>query len=152
MEDDQVLSLNRPELKLTDTPGHVWRVKWTALIGPLSQGDASSPSLLFVTGPRTSVSLKLSDTRVYEFWIRARLGNHNTSIFRVTWNLYRSTLLERNVALWNPRLIWCAAAGWMLVYSRPVELTLTKVVKDAGLATFVVDLHDVHAQKVCYYI
>jgi len=101
--------------------------------------------------------------------MRARLGNHNTPILVQVeersgcglWqhpgtssalsisslelsdtNVYRGTSLIRN----NPPV------GWMLVYSRPVELTLTKVVKDAGLATFVVDLHDVHAQKVCYYI
>jgi len=33
-----------------------------------------------VTGPRRSLSLKLSDTEVYEPQIRARLGNHNTTI------------------------------------------------------------------------
>ena len=33
-----------------------------------------------VTGPRRSLSLKLSDPRVYELWIRAHLGNHNTPI------------------------------------------------------------------------
>jgi len=33
-----------------------------------------------VTGPRRSLSLKLSDTKVYEPQIRARLGNHNTTI------------------------------------------------------------------------
>ena len=33
-----------------------------------------------VTGPRRSLSLKLSDTQVYEPQIRARLGNHNTTI------------------------------------------------------------------------
>jgi len=33
-----------------------------------------------VTGPRRSLSLKLSDTRVFEPYIRARLGNHNSPI------------------------------------------------------------------------
>ena len=33
-----------------------------------------------VTGPRRPLSLKLSDTKVYEPHIRARLGNHNTTI------------------------------------------------------------------------
>ena len=33
-----------------------------------------------VTGPRRSLSLKLSDTQVYEPQRRARLGNHNTTI------------------------------------------------------------------------
>ena len=33
-----------------------------------------------VTGTRRSLSLKLSDTRVYEPQIRARLGSHNTPI------------------------------------------------------------------------
>jgi len=33
-----------------------------------------------VTGPRRSLSLKLSDTKVYEPQIRARLGNHNLTI------------------------------------------------------------------------
>ena len=33
-----------------------------------------------VTGPRRSLSLKLSDTKVYEPQIQARLGNHNTTI------------------------------------------------------------------------
>ena len=39
------------------------------------------PTFFFtlVTGPRRSLSSKLSDTRVYEPFIRARLGNHNTS-------------------------------------------------------------------------
>ena len=32
-----------------------------------------------VTGPRRSLSLKLSDANVYEPQIRARLGNHNTT-------------------------------------------------------------------------
>ena len=32
-----------------------------------------------VTGPRRSLSLKLSDTEVCEPQIRARLGNHNTT-------------------------------------------------------------------------
>ena len=39
------------------------------------------PLLFFfalVTGPRRSLSLKLSDMRVYEPWIRDRLGNHNS--------------------------------------------------------------------------
>ena len=29
--------LNRPESWLTNPPGHLWRDKWTALSGPLSQ-------------------------------------------------------------------------------------------------------------------
>ena len=33
-----------------------------------------------VTGPRMSLSLKLSDTRVHGPYIRVRLGNHNTPI------------------------------------------------------------------------
>ena len=33
-----------------------------------------------VTGPRRSLSLKLSDAKIYEPQIRARLGNHNTTI------------------------------------------------------------------------
>ena len=33
-----------------------------------------------VTGPRRSLSLNLSDTKVYEPQIRARLGNHNTTV------------------------------------------------------------------------
>ena len=33
-----------------------------------------------VTGPRRSLSLKLSDTKVYEPQIRASLGNHTTTI------------------------------------------------------------------------
>ena len=37
MEGDQVLSLNRSESLLTNPPGHLWRDKWTALSGPLSQ-------------------------------------------------------------------------------------------------------------------
>ena len=36
MEDDEELSLNRPEFLLTDLPSHLWRDKWTALSGPLS--------------------------------------------------------------------------------------------------------------------
>jgi len=36
--------------------------------------SSSCSSLLFVTGPRRSLSLELSDTRVYEPQIRARLG------------------------------------------------------------------------------
>ena len=36
MEDDQVLSLTRPESLLTHLPGHLWRDIWTALSGPLS--------------------------------------------------------------------------------------------------------------------
>ena len=36
MEDDEVLSLNRPESQSTNPPGHLWRDKWTALGGPLS--------------------------------------------------------------------------------------------------------------------
>jgi len=36
-----------------------------------------------VTGPRRSLSLKLSDTKVCEPQIRARLGNHNTTIIGV---------------------------------------------------------------------
>ena len=39
MELNPGLSLNRPESWLTDPPGHVWRDKWTALSGPLSQGN-----------------------------------------------------------------------------------------------------------------
>ena len=54
----------------------------------LGGGHASPPhdcDLFFffftlVTGPRRSLSLKLSDTKVYEPQIRARLGNHNTTI------------------------------------------------------------------------
>ena len=42
------------------------------------------PQLFFfftlVTGPRRSLRLKLSDTKVYEPQIRARFGNHNTTI------------------------------------------------------------------------
>ena len=34
--------------------------------------------LTLVTGPRRSLSLTLSDTRVYEPQVRARLGNNNT--------------------------------------------------------------------------
>jgi hypothetical protein len=37
MKDDQIFSLNRPESYLTNPPGHVWREKWTALSGPLSE-------------------------------------------------------------------------------------------------------------------
>ena len=40
-----------------------------------------------VTGPRRSLSLKLSDTRVYEPQMRARLGNNNTPIL----DFYRNT-------------------------------------------------------------
>jgi hypothetical protein len=29
MEDDEVLSLNRPESQSTNPPGHLWRDKWT---------------------------------------------------------------------------------------------------------------------------
>jgi len=36
MEDDYVLSLNRPESYLTNSPGHLWRDKWAALSGLLS--------------------------------------------------------------------------------------------------------------------
>ena len=36
MEDDQALSLNRPESWLANSPGHLWRDKWTALSEPLS--------------------------------------------------------------------------------------------------------------------
>jgi len=38
MEDDQVLSLDRPKSYSTNSPGHLWRDKWTALSGPLSDG------------------------------------------------------------------------------------------------------------------
>ena len=34
MEDDLVLSPNRPESLSTNPPGHLWRDKWTALSGP----------------------------------------------------------------------------------------------------------------------
>ena len=36
MEEDEVLSLNRPESCLTNPPGHLWRDEWTALSGELS--------------------------------------------------------------------------------------------------------------------
>ena len=36
-------------------------------------------SITLVTGPRRSLSLKLSDTNVYEPQMRALLGNHNTT-------------------------------------------------------------------------
>ena len=36
--------------------------------------------LTLVTSPRRSLSLQLSDARVYEPLIRARVGNHNTPI------------------------------------------------------------------------
>ena len=45
MEDDQVLSLNRPESQLTNLPGHSWRDKWTALSGPLSERDMYGDSV-----------------------------------------------------------------------------------------------------------
>ena len=43
-------------------------------------GDLSVPFFFFtlVSAPRRVLSLKLSDTKVYEPWIRARLGYHNT--------------------------------------------------------------------------
>jgi len=41
---------------------------------PSSQRCSFSLFFILVTGPRSSVSLKLSDTRVYEPQIRARLG------------------------------------------------------------------------------
>ena len=44
-----------------------------------------------VTGPRRSLSLKLSDKRVYEPQIRALLGNHNTPIL----GFYRKSYLTR---------------------------------------------------------
>ena len=49
---------------------------------PTPQPPRSKPRTFFtlVTGPRRSLSLKLSDTKVYAPQIRARLGNHNTTI------------------------------------------------------------------------
>ena len=35
-------ALNRPESQLTDPPGHLWRGKWTALSGRLSQVPVAS--------------------------------------------------------------------------------------------------------------
>ena len=43
-------------------------------------GDASSFLFTLVTGPRRSLSRKLSDTKVYAPYIRALLGNHNTTM------------------------------------------------------------------------
>ena len=66
--------------------------------------------LTLVTGPRRSLSLKLSDTRVYEPLIRARLGNHNTPIL----GIYRKSLLalEHGYLLGSDpisavHLVWC---------------------------------------------
>ena len=47
------------------------------------RSDVTSSSFCtLVTGPRRSLRLELSDTIVYEPQIRARLGNHNTTIRR----------------------------------------------------------------------
>ena len=58
-----------------------------------------------VTGPRRSLSLKLSDTKVYEPQIRARLGNHNTTILGVCERGYRAPVgLEAAWLLQRPVL------------------------------------------------
>ena len=40
-----------------------------------------------MTGPRRSLGLELSDTRVYALYTRACLGNHNTPIFGASCSL-----------------------------------------------------------------
>ena len=48
--------------------------------GPVCGMRDSRIFFTLVTRPRRSLSLQLSDTKVYEPQIRARLGNHNTTI------------------------------------------------------------------------
>ena len=65
---------------MTNPPGRLWRDKRTALGGPLSRRAAPLGPLLLllffplIKGRRRSLSLKLSDIRVYAPQIRARLG------------------------------------------------------------------------------
>jgi len=63
----------------------VWDRRMMAPRRPTSQGRAALLSLLFftlVTGPRRSLSLKLSDTKVYEPQIRAGRAALHTGVCR----------------------------------------------------------------------
>jgi len=61
---------------------YVLRFVCSPLPGENSDGQVSDASVFFfftlVTGPRRSLSMKLSDTRVYEPQIRARLPGENS--------------------------------------------------------------------------
>ena len=52
MEHDQVPSLNRSESLSTNLTGHLWRDKWTALSGPLSQAmqEGFSANFDYISG------------------------------------------------------------------------------------------------------
>ena len=78
-----------------------------------------------VAGPRRSLRLKLSDTKVYEPHIRARLGNHNTTILGrpATWSPYRllhgylahKKTPPRRTVRRIPSALWRSLGAWQFL-------------------------------------